>query len=145
MKKILLLVSILLSLNSYAQTIAAGELHSLAVCSNNIAQSWGANVYGTLGHPITDAVGFRPDQVIGITGITAVAGGKTHSLFIKNDGTVWACGRNFHGSLGDGSGKTQITPVQVSGLSGIIAAAGGGNHSLFVKNDGTAWACGFNS
>ncbi len=76
--------------------------------------------------------------------VMATSAGYYHSLFLKNDGTVWATGYNGRGQLGDGSTAQKLIPVQVSGLSGITEMAGGENHSLFLKNDGTVWAAGYN-
>ena len=70
----------------------------------------------------------------------AVAAGFSHSLFLKSDGTVWACGKSESGQVGNGSFSDQWTPVQV--ISGIKAIAAGRDHSLFLKDDGTVWACG---
>ena len=72
----------------------------------------------------------------------AVAAGQYHTLALKNDGTVWACGDNSYGQLGDGTTTQRLTPVQVSSLTGITEVAGGYFHSLFLKNDSTVWACG---
>jgi len=84
---------------------------------------------------------------VGLTdGITAIAGGGTHSLALKNDGTVWAWGYNGYGQLGNGGTyTTSNVPVQASGLTGgITAIMGGHHHSLALKNDGTVWAWGYN-
>jgi alpha-tubulin suppressor-like RCC1 family protein len=83
-------------------------------------------------------------QVTSLTGIIAVSAGAAHSLFLKNDGTVWACGYNLYGQLGDGTTTDRWTPVQVSSVTGIVTIVGGYYHSLFLKNDGTARACGHN-
>jgi hypothetical protein len=85
-----------------------------------------------------------PVQVSSLTGITAIAAGGFHSIFLKNDGTVWAVGYNAFGQLGDGTTANKSTPVQVSSLTGITAIAAGGFHSIFLKNDGTVWAVGSN-
>ena len=69
----------------------------------------------------------------------------THTVYLKNDGTVWAWGNNGNGQLGDGSTTQSTTPVQVSGLSGVIAIAAGGTHTVALKDDGTVWAWGNNS
>lgn len=74
-----------------------------------------------------------------------VAGGDSHSLALKSDGTVWACGNNTHGQLGDGTTTGRKTPVQVSNISGVTAIACGWNHSLALKSDGTVWAWGNNT
>src|SRR6185436_7579276 len=85
-----------------------------------------------------------PVQVTGLTGVTAIASGAYHSLALKSDGTVWAWGYNYYGTLGDGTTTTRSTPVQVSGLTGVIAVSAGTLHSLALKSDGTVWAWGYN-
>jgi len=76
--------------------------------------------------------------------VRPVSGGGYHTLALKNDGTVWAWGRNDNGQLGDGSNIDRNTPVQVSGLSGVTAVATSNAHNLALKNDGTVWAWGWN-
>jgi len=85
-----------------------------------------------------------PVQVVGITNSTQVAGGGEHSLFVRGDGTAWACGLNASGQLGNGNTTNTNTPIQVNGLTGIIQAAAGAEYSLFLKSDGTVWAAGRN-
>jgi alpha-tubulin suppressor-like RCC1 family protein len=70
---------------------------------------------------------------------------KMHTVYLKNDGTVWTWGNNSSGQLGIGSTTQSNTPVQVSGLSNIIAVAAGASHTVILKNDGTVWAWGNNS
>lgn len=73
----------------------------------------------------------------------AVACGNYHSIALRSDGTVWACGNNNYGQLGNGTRTDSLTPVQVSGLSDITAIACGGWHSIALKEDGTVWAWGY--
>lgn len=75
----------------------------------------------------------------------AVAGGGTHSLVLKTDGTVWSFGANASGQLGDGTATGRSTPVQVAGLTGVTAIAAGSAHSVALKSDGTVVAWGMNS
>jgi hypothetical protein len=44
----------------------------------------------------------RPEQIVA-SGVAAIAAGLEHSLFLKNDGSLWAMGYNFFGQLGDGT------------------------------------------
>ena len=74
--------------------------------------------------------------------IEQIAGGGSHSLALKSDGTVWAWGQNERGQLGDGTTSNRSTPVQVSNLTGVIAIAAGDSQSLALKSDGTVWAWG---
>ena len=56
-----------------------------------------------------------------------MAGGGNHSLFLKNDGTVWAVGWNFFGQLGDGTINNKSTPVQIHGVCGITSSTAENN------------------
>ncbi len=71
-------------------------------------------------------------QVLGVSGVTAIAGRVIYSLALKSDGTVWTW-------------ALSNTPVQVPGLSSVTALAGGWGHSLALKSDRTVWTWGFNS
>jgi hypothetical protein len=55
----------------------------------------------------------------GLTGVTAIAAGDSHSLALKTDGTVVAWGDNW-------SGQTTVPP----GLTGVTAIAAGNRHNL---------------
>jgi alpha-tubulin suppressor-like RCC1 family protein len=81
---------------------------------------------------------------MGLTGIMATCGGWQHSLFLKNDSTVWAVGYNNYGQLGDGTTVDKNIPIQIAGATEIVAVAAGSYHSLFLKNDGTVWSVGSN-
>lgn len=129
-----------------------GFRHSLFLKNDGTVWACGNNYSGELGNG-TNANAYSPVQVkagtsncvTNLCNITAVSTGYNHSLFLKDDGTVWACGENIAGQLGDGTTINKNTPVQVIGISGVIAISAGGRHSLFLKNDGTVWACGVNS
>src|SRR5262249_30056301 len=55
----------------------------------------------------------------GLSNVTAIAGGESHSLALKSDGTVVAWGWNYYG-------QTSVP----AGLSGVSAIAADGEHSL---------------
>jgi len=68
-----------------------------------------------------------------LDGLVGVAGGGHHSLGLKSDGTIVACGNNAHGQCD--------VPAP---NAGFVAVAGGEDHSLGVKSDGTIVAWGSN-
>lgn len=138
------------------KAIAAGGYHSLALKNDGTVWAWGFGLDGELGNGLhtTSSTPVKVSFPAG-TVITAIAAGLYHSLAIKNDGTVWAWGRNVNGQLGDGSTAQRNSPVQVHVITGIVAIAGGGSddtqtyvggsHSLALKSDGSVWAWGYNA
>jgi len=156
---ILFIINCIFHVNALSQLIAGGgNIHSLSIGSNGTVKAWGFNDHGQLGNG-TYEYSPCPIPVPGLTGIIAVATGGgfayplgiSHSLALKNDGTVWAWGSNVSGQLGNGTYTGSNIPVQVIGLSGITAITCGGQYvgidygfySFALKNNGTVWAWGF--
>lgn len=133
---------------SNVTAIAAGGYHSLFLKSDGSLWAMGYDEYGVLGDGATNGGNYYinlPEQIVA-SNVTAIAAGDGHSLFLENDGSLWAIGTDFAGQLGDGGEgfNIQNTPVQVV-ASNVTAIAGGGSHSLFLKSDGSLWAMGENN
>ena len=67
-----------------------------------------------------------------------------HIAVIKNDGTLWACGWNGNGALGDGTTISKNSPVQIGSEANWSQVAIGTSNTLAIKSDGTLWAWGWN-
>jgi alpha-tubulin suppressor-like RCC1 family protein len=65
------------------------------------------------------------------------AAGKSHSLGIKSDRTLWAWGGNGVGQLGDGSTVERHSPVQIDKDNKWTSISAGYSHSIALKSDGT--------
>jgi alpha-tubulin suppressor-like RCC1 family protein len=80
--------------------------------------------------------------------VTAISAGNSHTVALKNDGTLLAWGYNAYGQLGDGTMMNRYAPtpvpVGVTLLTGITAISAGGYRTVAIKNDGTIWAWGYN-
>lgn len=95
--------------------IEGGTNFSLFLKSDSTVWGCGINDYGQLGNGNNNIEYYTetPTQIIGLSSISAISGGSAHSLFLKSDGTVWACGFNITGALGDGTTIQKTIPVNI--------------------------------
>jgi alpha-tubulin suppressor-like RCC1 family protein len=63
-------------------------------------------------------------------------------VFVKNDGSLWAMGRNAYGQLGDGTTTDRHSPVQVLS-SGVADVSAGDSHTLIRMVDGSLRTVGY--
>jgi len=96
--------------------IAAGSWHTVALDEDGKVYTWGYNLQGQLGDGSNDDRSLPvPAQTAGsadLQEVQTVGAGGFHSFAIKNDGTVWAWGKNLSGQLGDGSKVNRNYAVQ---------------------------------
>lgn len=143
-----------------AVALDTGRDHTVVLKDDGTVWSWGMNSYGQLGD-VTRTDRRLPVQVFaGASGgsrledITAIGCGYWHTLAVKEDGTVWAWGKNDYSQLGEGTSADWTVPLPVlAGESNVeignyfhdaVTVTGGGSHSLILKSDGTVWAWGRN-
>jgi alpha-tubulin suppressor-like RCC1 family protein len=111
------------------------------------AYSWGQATNGRNGRGNTTVVS-SPVQIGGLTdwvpkGPWAVGGGHDKTHFIKENGTLWAWGKNTSGSLGDGSTTDRSSPVQIGALTNWrYVGNSSGTFQAAIKTDGTLWSWG---
>ncbi|HBG43411.1 MAG TPA: RCC1 repeat-containing protein, partial [Firmicutes bacterium] len=96
---------------------------------------------GQLGDGTRGTYRITPVQVSGLGNIIAITAGYSHTVALKDDGTVWAWGSNSDGELGGGTTSLpRLTPGVVSDLSNVSAIIAGFYYTAALKNDGTVWA-----
>jgi hypothetical protein len=84
------------------------------------------------------------EEVIIASGVTGLSGALTHTLILKDDGTLWGYGMNNSGQQGNGKQEDVEEPelimheVRTASLSSL-------GHTLVVKKDGSLWGMGYNS
>jgi len=69
-----------------------------------------------------------------LSNLVAIAGGRYHSVGLRNDGRVFAWGQNIFG-------QTNIPPQATN----IVAIAAGANHSMALRRDGAVICWGQNN
>jgi alpha-tubulin suppressor-like RCC1 family protein len=125
-------------------SIAAGNNHSVALCSDGSLWTWGYNSSGQLGDGTTTNHS-APAHVSGVSNVGTVAAGGNHTVIQKLDGTLWAWGSNSSGQLGNGTTTNSSSPTQITSISSVSDVIAGSDSTLFLKSDGTIWGCGNNA
>ena len=119
--------------------------HSLAICQDGTVIGFGNNSVCQMGNGSTSSSYTLPQDVTGFGNAVSVSVGEAHSLALKDDGTVWAWGKNNYGCVGVPTSTTEVcTPTQVELPGCAVAISAGANFSLALLADGTIYAWGYN-
>lgn len=136
-----------LSVLTPASALDAGSSHSCAVRAGGV-WCWGNNFHQQLGSPITVDTSTEPYtytglmssgvplQISGLSNVTAVSAGESHSCALHANGTVSCWGNGDYGQLGHGSRVGSATPVAVSGLNTAVAVSAGGFNTCALLQGG---------
>ena len=140
-------------------SISFNQNFSIALDEAGNVWSWGDNSDGELGRGAsTDICGSsatEPDcilaigQVQNLTDVVAISAGYSHTLALKNDGTVWAFGTNGDGELGTGDANATAVPVQTVWTGeqsvNVVQVSAGSDFSCALDDQGRLWAWGKNN
>ncbi len=77
-----------------------------------------------------------------------VSAGGTHTVALKNDGSLWTWGLNDFGQIGNGEtefGKGVLIPTRIGIDNNWVSIYTGVYHIFAIKNDGSLWAMGANN
>jgi alpha-tubulin suppressor-like RCC1 family protein len=113
---------------------------ALAVDTEGRVWGWGHNGGGELclGNTRT----YTTPVKLPFSQVTALAGASNHAVY-DADGTVYACGQNVNGDLGDGSRLDTTRPRKVAGLNGsqvtTLVAAFANSGALLTDGEYLDW------
>jgi len=132
-----------------AQTTAtvveiAAPLHVLVLLSDGSVVALGENRSGQLGRPKAIRRFLPAERVPLPAGAVQVAAGEDTSFALLDDGTVWAWGRGYFGTLGvDLKGETERhTPQAIPTLKGVSQIVADGDSAMALMADGSVRAWG---
>jgi alpha-tubulin suppressor-like RCC1 family protein len=92
--------------------VACGNHHTAAIKTDGTLWLWGRNNNGQLGDSTVVDKSSPVQTIAGGTNWKQVAGGGAYTAAIKTDGTLWLCGYNSSGQLGNNSRISRSSPVQ---------------------------------
>jgi alpha-tubulin suppressor-like RCC1 family protein len=78
------------------------------------------------------------------TAVHAIAAGYYHTVALREDGTLWAWGKNEHGQLGDGTPTDRSSPAAIMPSEEWQGVAAGKDHTVALRRDGMLWTWGDN-
>jgi alpha-tubulin suppressor-like RCC1 family protein len=114
---------------------------------NNPIFSWGSNSFGSL--MLNKATTITP-YVNGIGNFydfgpsSKISCGYAQAFVTQSNGTLWACGVNSYGRLGNNTLTSYSSPVQIGNLSTWTQISTGDEHTLAIQSNGTLWSWGWN-
>ena len=130
------------------KSVSQGIYHTVILKNDGTVWSCGYNNKGAIGNSISiNAISNSFIQIPQFNDIIAVEASEENTIGLKSDGTVWICGGNNYGQLGNGETNVTISslPIQVSGLTDVISISSKSRHIMALKRDGTVWTWGYNS
>ncbi|MBN2159377.1 MAG: PASTA domain-containing protein [Spirochaetes bacterium] len=124
---------------------SAASNHSFAIKRDGTLWAWGFNMDGRLGDGTQITWRKTPVQIGTDNDWLAVDTFSSHTLAIKEDGTLWAWGSNTYGQLGLGDYEPRISPTQVGDDRDWVAVSVGWYHSMALKANGKLYTWGKNT
>ena len=124
------------------KSVYCGYDHTLMLKNDGTLWTCGWNGEGELGLGDTTNRYVFTQITTNTDNIKSVYCGESHTIILKNDGTLWGCGNNNCGQLGLGDTSNRKTFTKIT--DNVKSVYCGYEHTIIFKNDGTLWGCGNN-
>lgn len=105
-----------------------------AIKTDGSLWSWGRNNFGQFGDGTGTSSSSPVQTISGGNNWKMVSAGCEFTGAIKTDGTLWMWGKNYVGSLGDGTTGHKSSPVQIAGTNWKIVHCGS-SHAIAVRDN----------
>jgi alpha-tubulin suppressor-like RCC1 family protein len=117
-------------------------MHVVALKNDGSLWAWGFNDQGQVGQGNRTNYIATPTRIGTETNWTQICANFTHSLALKNDGSLWAWGGNGTGELGDGTTNNRAIPTLIGTARDWRTIAASCARNLALKKNGTLWVWG---
>ena len=130
-----------------ATKVCCGRYHTVVLTDKGDVYAWGGWKSGETGtgNKRTTA---EPTQVssLGNRKIIDIKAGQDFTLFLSEDGSLYACGAGDQGQTGQGSSSQRfhVSPTLVNNVKNVSKIAAGQFHSICSDTDGNVFTFGLN-
>ena len=122
------------------RSVSLGYDFSAAVTNDGILYIWGCS-NGIILDEVDGKKIYNSDKPIKfMNDVKDVQCGYGHIVILKNDGSLYTCGRNTDGELGDGTNDSKSKPVKIMDDVKMISA--GGANGAAIKENGDLYLWG---
>lgn len=129
----------------HVASVSAGQFHTCARTTNNLAKCWGSNLDDQLAG---GNIGFasEPITVPNLAGtVLATIAGGSHSCAVRTGGELRCWGENGEGQIGDGTTDDATLPTAISAPPQSVASAvAGDTHTCGIASGGSVHCWGQN-
>ena len=129
--------------------VSCGYNYTAAIKADGSLWTWGSNDFGQLGNGGTGNYEWdAPYQTVPakvMESVAAVSCGDFTTAIIKTDGSLWMCGSNYYGMIGNGksgSDANQLVPIKI--MDDVVSVTTSSAVTAAVQSDGSLWAWGSN-
>lgn len=125
------------------KSISFGNNHIAGLKTDGTLWIWGSNLNAELGLGKDCTRKEHPTCLDPKQRWISVSCGSTHTIALRDDGTLWGWGYNGYGQLGLGIDmKVVYTPTQIGTDDDWRTVVCAGQHSMALKRDGSLWVWG---
>ncbi len=127
--------------------VLSGNVVTLTGTTGSVTIQASQNGNGTYAAapPVSQTFTVSPAAFIHISSNVASNQSSGVTLGVRADGTLWGCGGNGNGTVGNGSTSKVNVITQIGTVKTWKSLSVGGDHAVAIRADGTLWAWGFNS
>lgn len=119
--------------------------HTLLTKPDGSLWAYGSGAYGKLGQGSSNTLDQNLIRVGTGTAWQQAWTGFEHSAAIRNDGSLWMCGQNTSGQIGDGTTVTKLELTQIIPGSMWRSLSLNTTHTLAIRSNGSLWSWGGNN
>ncbi|XP_039280018.1 probable E3 ubiquitin-protein ligase HERC4 isoform X2 [Nilaparvata lugens] len=131
---------------SNVKSVACGQNHTIALTGDGCIYGWGDNKHRQLGMSSVSSSAASPIKIASEVPVsTKLYAGWTHSVLLKDDGSMMCFGRNCYGQLGNGMTQDDSwMNYKVEMLPPVRQLAVGSEHNIALSETGSVLSWGWN-